>query len=187
MVRAGSWWYMGPRQRERTAKAHGVSTRKIREIAGLAKIDPDIVNRIANGDISLRGCLTNDYRHHPHHNDQQNPRRRQTTRALGNLLASLRARRLTRHQPRPAHSTGSIFKGILERIQPPAVRTGLGAMVSKLLVRASSFEFLAMKSAYERGGDPPNPRGSERKGSALRRRRPVTSLRSKYLRRGQGI
>src|ERR1035437_9101563 len=45
---------MGPRQRERTAKAHGVSTRKIREIAGLAKIDPDIVNRIANGDISLR-------------------------------------------------------------------------------------------------------------------------------------
>jgi len=43
-----------PRLRERTAKAHGVSTRKIRDIAELAKTDPDIVTRIINGDISLR-------------------------------------------------------------------------------------------------------------------------------------
>ena len=43
-----------PRQRERTAKAHGVSTRKIREIAALAKTDPEIVTRIANGEISLK-------------------------------------------------------------------------------------------------------------------------------------
>ena len=43
-----------PRQRERTAKAHGVSTRKIREIAALAKTDPDIVSRIVNGEVSLR-------------------------------------------------------------------------------------------------------------------------------------
>src|ERR1017187_7409361 len=45
---------VGPRQRERTAKEHHISTRKIREIAALAKTDPDIVNRIANAEISLR-------------------------------------------------------------------------------------------------------------------------------------
>ena len=45
---------VGPRQRERTAREHHISTRKIREIAVLAKTDPDIVNRIINGDISLR-------------------------------------------------------------------------------------------------------------------------------------
>lgn len=43
-----------PRQRERTAKEHQISTRKIREIAALAKVDADIVNRIANAEISLR-------------------------------------------------------------------------------------------------------------------------------------
>jgi len=43
-----------PRQRERTAKEHQISTRKIRDIAALAKTDPDIVNRIANAEISLR-------------------------------------------------------------------------------------------------------------------------------------
>src|ERR1039457_549290 len=45
---------MGPRQRERTAREHRISTRKLREIAGLAKTDTDIVNRIANAEISLR-------------------------------------------------------------------------------------------------------------------------------------
>ena len=45
---------MGPRQRERTAREHHISTRKIREIAELAKTDPDIVNRIANAELSLR-------------------------------------------------------------------------------------------------------------------------------------
>jgi hypothetical protein len=43
-----------PRQRERTAREHHISTRKIREIAALAKTDTDIVNRIANAEISLR-------------------------------------------------------------------------------------------------------------------------------------
>jgi ParB-like chromosome segregation protein Spo0J len=43
-----------PRQRERTAREHQISTRKIREIAALAKTDPGIVDRIANADISLR-------------------------------------------------------------------------------------------------------------------------------------
>jgi hypothetical protein len=43
-----------PRQRERTAREHHISTRKLREIAALAKTDPDIVNRIANAEISLR-------------------------------------------------------------------------------------------------------------------------------------
>ena len=43
-----------PRQRERTAREHKVSTRKLREIAALAKTDPDIVDRIANAEISLR-------------------------------------------------------------------------------------------------------------------------------------
>jgi hypothetical protein len=43
-----------PRQRERTAREHRISTRKIREIASLAKTDPDIVTRISNGEISLR-------------------------------------------------------------------------------------------------------------------------------------
>ena len=43
-----------PRQRERTARELGVSSRKSREIATLAKTDPEIVNRIANGEISLR-------------------------------------------------------------------------------------------------------------------------------------
>jgi hypothetical protein len=43
-----------PRQRERTAREHQISTRKIREIASLAKTDPGIVDRIANADISLR-------------------------------------------------------------------------------------------------------------------------------------
>jgi hypothetical protein len=45
---------VGPRQRERTAREHHISTRKIREIAALAKTDPDIVNRIANAELSLR-------------------------------------------------------------------------------------------------------------------------------------
>ena len=52
MVHAGL--QVGPRQRERTAKEHHISTRKLREIAALAKTDPDIVNRIANAEISLR-------------------------------------------------------------------------------------------------------------------------------------
>jgi len=43
-----------PRQRERTARELQISTRKIREIAALAKTDPEIVNKIANADISLR-------------------------------------------------------------------------------------------------------------------------------------
>ena len=43
-----------PRQRERTAREHQISTRKLRDIAELAKTDPDIVNRIANGETSLR-------------------------------------------------------------------------------------------------------------------------------------
>jgi len=43
-----------PRQRERTAREHRISARKIREIALLAKTDPDIVTRIANAEISLR-------------------------------------------------------------------------------------------------------------------------------------
>ena len=43
-----------PRQRERTARDHHISTRKIREIAAIAKTDPDVVSRIINGDISLR-------------------------------------------------------------------------------------------------------------------------------------
>jgi len=43
-----------PRQRERAAREHQISTRKIREIAALAKTDPGIVDRIANGDVSLR-------------------------------------------------------------------------------------------------------------------------------------
>ena len=45
-----------PRQRERTAREHKISTRKIREIATLAKTDPDIVARIANAEISLRNA-----------------------------------------------------------------------------------------------------------------------------------
>ena len=43
-----------PRQREQTARDHHISTRQIREIAALAKVDADIVNRIANAEISLR-------------------------------------------------------------------------------------------------------------------------------------
>jgi hypothetical protein len=43
-----------PRQRERTAREHHISTRKIREIAALARTDPEIVTRIANAEISLR-------------------------------------------------------------------------------------------------------------------------------------
>jgi hypothetical protein len=43
-----------PRQRERTAREHHISTRKIREIALLAKTDPNIVTRIANAELSLR-------------------------------------------------------------------------------------------------------------------------------------
>jgi hypothetical protein len=43
-----------PRQRERTAREHKISTRKLREIAALAKTDPEIVTRIANAEISLR-------------------------------------------------------------------------------------------------------------------------------------
>jgi hypothetical protein len=43
-----------PRQRERTAREHHISTRKIREIAALAKTDPDIITRIVNGEVSLR-------------------------------------------------------------------------------------------------------------------------------------
>ena len=53
-VHAGLQVESAPRQRERTAREHHISTRKIREIASLAKTDPDIVTRIANGDISLR-------------------------------------------------------------------------------------------------------------------------------------
>jgi hypothetical protein len=54
VVRAGHQVGSKLRQRERTAKAHGVSTRKIREVAALAKIDPDIVTRIVNGEVSLK-------------------------------------------------------------------------------------------------------------------------------------
>jgi hypothetical protein len=43
-----------PRQRERTARELQISTRKIREIASLAKTDPGIVDRIANAEVSLR-------------------------------------------------------------------------------------------------------------------------------------
>jgi DNA modification methylase len=43
-----------PRQRERTARQLQISTRKIREIARLAKTYPEIVDRIASGEVSLR-------------------------------------------------------------------------------------------------------------------------------------
>ena len=43
-----------PRQRERTARELQISTRKLRDITALAKTAPEIVNRIANGEISLR-------------------------------------------------------------------------------------------------------------------------------------
>src|ERR1019366_4683938 len=42
-----------PRQRERTARELQISTRKLRDITALAKTEPELVNRIANGEISL--------------------------------------------------------------------------------------------------------------------------------------
>jgi 16S rRNA G966 N2-methylase RsmD len=42
------------RQRERTAKEHNISTRKIRVIAQLAKTAPDIVDRIAAGTLTIK-------------------------------------------------------------------------------------------------------------------------------------
>ncbi len=43
-----------PRQRERTARELQISTRKLRDISALAKTAPQIVDRIANGEITLR-------------------------------------------------------------------------------------------------------------------------------------
>ena len=43
-----------PRQRELAAKEQKVSTRRLREIGALAKIDPAIVTRLVSGEISLR-------------------------------------------------------------------------------------------------------------------------------------
>jgi hypothetical protein len=43
-----------PRQRERTARELQISTRKLRDISALVKTDPEIVTRIANGEITLR-------------------------------------------------------------------------------------------------------------------------------------
>jgi hypothetical protein len=54
VVHAGLQVESAPRQRERTSKEQHISTRKIREIAALAKTDPDIVTRIVNGEVSLR-------------------------------------------------------------------------------------------------------------------------------------
>jgi hypothetical protein len=45
---------MGPRQRELAAKEQNISTRKLREIGALAKVDPAIVTRLVSGEISLR-------------------------------------------------------------------------------------------------------------------------------------
>ncbi len=47
-------YHQAERQRERTAREHQTSTRKIREIAALAKTDPEIVSRIVNAEITLR-------------------------------------------------------------------------------------------------------------------------------------
>jgi hypothetical protein len=54
VVHAASKIPSTPRQRERTARELQISTRKLRELSELAKNQPEIVNRIANGEISLR-------------------------------------------------------------------------------------------------------------------------------------